>query len=241
MKKTINLFCLPFAGGSKYSFRPLVEKAPAFINAETLEYPGRGSRIKEPIISDIHSLVDDLYSQINKKVNNLSYAIYGHSMGGLLAFLLTRKLLEKGNKPPVHIFISGTSGPSDITRTQEKRSLLGKEEFIEEVKDLGGMPDEILKNDELLHFFEPILRADFKISEDYEYKSQAPLNIPFTVITGSEEDMTKEEIYLWQKETKQIVDFKEFPGNHFFIYDYINEIMDIIANKLSSYSKAYYI
>lgn len=241
MKNTINLFCLPFAGGNKYSFRAFVEKAPSFINIITLELPGRGGRIKESAISNMPGLVDDLYKQIYNKVDQGSYAFYGHSMGGLLAYLLTIKLMSKKHKAPVHIFITGTSGPSDVKRIEKKRSSLNKEEFIKEIKDLGGMPEEILQNDELLHFFEPILRSDFKACETYEHKSYPPLDIPFTVITGTEEDMEKEEIYLWQKESRKIVDFKEFPGDHFFIYNYIDEIMKIITEKLSFHSNAYII
>ncbi len=94
------------------------------------------------------------------------------------------------------------------------------------------MPEEILSSDELLDYYEPILRSDFKASENYVYENCSPFDIPVTVITGDEEDMETEDIELWQRETKHIVDFKRFPGNHFFIYDHVPEIVQIISNKL---------
>ena len=228
----MNLFCLPFAGGNKYSYREFVEKAPAFLNVITLEYPGRGTRMKEPLPFDINDLTDDLFNQVKQQVGNGHYAIYGHSLGGLMAYLLAKKLLENGMPMPSDLFITGTTGPSSISRTEKKRHLLNQQEFIAEIKDLGGMPDEILNSEELLYFFEPVLRSDFKISEDYIYEEGVPLNIPVTVITGTEEDMEIEDIQLWQKETTHVVDFKRMPGKHFFILQHTFKIMEIISRKL---------
>ncbi len=240
MKKTTQLFCLPFAGGNKYSYRDFVEKAPSFLNLVTLEYPGRGARMRDPLIVDISELTDDLYRQISPLIkDDQPYAIYGHSLGGLMTYLLTLKLLENNHKAPIHLFITGTSGPSSISRTEKKRHLLEKKEFIEEVRILDGMPEEILSNDELLLYFEPILRSDFQASETYVYQERPPLNIPVTVITGTEEDMEPEDIQLWQKETTYGVDFKRMPGKHFFIFQHTYKIVEIISKKLYLHKTPY--
>lgn len=233
--KKINLYCLAFAGGNKYSYREFADKAPSFLNIIPLEYPGRGARVKEPLLSNIVALVDDLYSQVKANGDQKEYAIYGHSMGGLTGYLLAKKLVENGHRAPLHLFITGTSGPSAISRTEKKRYLLETSEFIQEIKDLDGMPDEILSNEELLQYFEPILRSDFKASETYLHEGTDPVNIPITVITGTEEDMELEEIYLWQKESSYKVDFKQLPGKHFFIFQHIYQIFEIITQKIYSH------
>ncbi|MBC9909496.1 thioesterase II family protein [Chitinophaga varians] len=235
----INLFCLPFAGGSKYSYRLYEEHLPSFLNLIPLEYPGRGTRMSEPLKEDIRQLVHDLYLQVEHKLDRAPYAIYGHSMGGLLCYLLARKIREEGRMPPVHLFITGTSGPAALSRTEKKRHLLDKKSFIEEIRNLNGSPDEILQNDELLDFIEPILRADFKVSENYAHTRQEPLDIPVTVITGTREDMKPEDIRLWQQEARNPVDFRRMPGHHFFIFKYPYEIVSIIAKKLLVHHKSY--
>ena len=239
MKAKINLFCLPFAGGNKYSYQKYLDKAPSFLNIIPMEYPGRGARMKEPLISNADLLVDHLFEKISKNIDQADYAIYGHSMGGLIAFLLARKLVENNCKPPLHLFITGTCGPSSPLRSAKNRHLLPDDEFIQELKELDGIPDEILQNEELLGFIEPILRADFKTCETFQYREDAPLNLPFTVITGTEENMEAEDIHLWQKESGSEVDFRQIPGKHFFIFKYPRVIVDIISKKLSIYSKAY--
>jgi surfactin synthase thioesterase subunit len=227
----LNLICLPFAGGNKYSYRTFESIAPEFIKMHTVEYPGRGQRMHQPLLTDINSLVIDVYDQIRHLLDKRSYAIYGHSMGGLIAGLLTRKIIDNGHRLPLHVFITGTTGPSASSRDEKIRHLLPKNEFIQELKALNGSPDEILSDPELLDFFEPILRADFQASETYAHTPAPPMKIPFTVITGTEEDMKIEDIHLWQEETTQTIDFRRFPGKHFFIYDYPEEIMKIISKK----------
>lgn len=239
MKATINLYCLPFAGGNKYSYQKYTEKAPSFLNIIPLEYPGRGARMKELLIADADVLVNDLYNQIRKNGSDADYAIYGHSMGGLIGYLVARRLIENNHKPPLHLFITGTCGPSSPARSAKNRHLLPKDEFIEELKNLDGIPDEILQNDDLLSYIEPILRADFKTCETYTYQDQPPLNIPFTVITGTDEEMTTEDIQLWQKESDHAIDFRQIPGKHFFIFKYPRVIVDIISKKLSVHTKVY--
>ena len=240
LKTTLNLFCLPFAGGNKYSYQKYAEKAPAFINIVPLEYPGRGARMKEPLVSDIDALVSDLSKQIISKIDENNYAIYGHSMGGLMAYLLTRTLIENNQKPPIHLFITGTSGPASVSRGLKQRHLLPKAEFLEELKALDGIPEEVLQNEDLFSYIEPIIRADFKACETYTHKNYySPLNIPLTVITGTEEDIKPEDIQLWQNETNCEVDFRQIPGKHFFIFKHPLSIIQIISRKLSVHAKAY--
>jgi len=228
----VNLFCLPFAGGNKYCYRSYETAAPDFLRIKVLEYPGRGLRMNEPLNTDVNQLTNDLYEQISGQLDKEPYAIYGHSMGGLMACLLSRKIIANNHVPPLHVFITGTSGPSAESRGENKRHLLEKKEFIEELKRLNGSPDEVLQNEELLDFFEPIIRADFKATETYTYEASEMLNIPFTVITGTEEGMTLEDIQLWQKETAIPVDFKRLPGKHFFIYQYTHQVIKIISKKV---------
>ncbi|GGB24200.1 hypothetical protein GCM10011511_55170 [Puia dinghuensis] len=175
--------------------------------------------------------------QLSGKLSGEPYALYGHSMGGLIACLLARKIVIENERPPVHIFVTGTEGPSAPSRIEDKRHLLNKEDFLKEIKDLDGCPDELLNDVELLAHFEPILRSDFKASETYLYEEGEPLDIPFTVLTGTEENMELADIELWQKETRLSVDFRRLPGRHFFIFDHAETILKIIVEKLSNNQK----
>jgi len=235
----IDLFCLPFAGGNKYAFREFERLSPPYLNLIPIEYPGRGSRSNEPLLSDINLLAEDVYMQIERAVGVRRYSIFGHSMGGLLGYLVARKLSAAGKQSPLHLFVTGTSGPSALSREEKKRHLLGNEEFMDELIKMNKKSEEVIRNEELFEYLEPMLRADFKASETYVYIPAEPLNIPITVITGTEEEMEQEDIDLWQKETCEEVDFRQMPGDHFFILDHVRELIAIFANKLSRAHKMY--
>jgi surfactin synthase thioesterase subunit len=230
---TINLFCLPFAGGNKYSYREYEQNTPTGLKVIPLEYPGRGARLKESLITNMEQMVDDLYIKLRPMVKGMPYAIYGHSMGGMVAFLLCKKIFaDKELAAPIHLFVTGTMGPSCQYRDAINRHLLSKQDFIEEMRNLDGCPEEILQSPDLLDYFEPVLRADFEASETYTYRPAAPLTIPLTVITGTEENMQEDDILSWQQETTRTVDFRRMPGKHFFILKHPREIMGIISQKL---------
>ena len=162
-------------------------------------------RVKEGFAVDIFALVDDLYKHISGHLDK-PYAIYGHSMGGRLAFLLAHKIQTEKNKRPIHLFISGTGAPSMEPKEAPKHLLPGGQ-FLDAIKEMGGFPDEVLAHPELLDYFEPILRADFRVSETYIHNSAAPLNIPITVMYGDEEDMEEKDVLAWQNESIIPVNF----------------------------------
>lgn len=233
------VFCFPFAGGNRYSYRMYNTLAPAAIKFKTIEYSGRGSRLREGLQFDVHSIAEDIFQQISDLYQGYEFAIYGHSLGGLLGYLVTRLLWENKMTLPSHLFITGTTGPSSLSRGEKKRHLLSKEDFIQELKDLKGMPEEILQNEDLLEYYEPILRADFQASENYVHRERFALQLPITVITGTEEDMEPSDILLWQNETTETIEFKQLPGGHFFINDHPQKIVDIISDKLLHTKKVY--
>ncbi|MBC8063127.1 MAG: thioesterase [Clostridiaceae bacterium] len=100
-----------------------------------------------------------------------SETIYGHSMGSLLAYELYYKVSELNLRKPRHIFFSGYRAPS-IIREKKNIHTLPNYDFMKKVMELGGTPDVIMNNQELLQVFLPILRSDFKILETYNYKER---------------------------------------------------------------------
>ncbi len=231
MSNEINLFCLPFAGGSKYSYHSYKELAPPLLNLIPLELPGRGMRIRQALLTDIHLMVDDLFAQMQPHLNK-PYAIYGHSMGTFLGYLLTKRIVEANvyNKP-LHLFFTGCRAPSVASR-ESKRHVMPKAQFIEKLKEYGGSPDEILNDKDLTDFFEPIIRADFRGIENYTYQETEPFDIPITVMIGLDEPVTHEDASAWQKETSLPVEVHQFPGKHFFIFQNQAKIINIIANNI---------
>lgn len=135
------VFCFPFAGGSGYSYNGF-KKCAKNVRIQPIEIPGRGKRIVENLISDIELIADDAFAQIR---NNLGspYAIYGHSMGSIIAYLTTVRIVDAALPKPMHVFVSGRGGP-----VMEERDLpaydLPRHQFFSKLKEMGGSPTDLL-------------------------------------------------------------------------------------------------
>ena len=216
-KRNIQLICLPFSGGSGFAFQPLIDHFPKSWEILTLTYPGRGHRIVEPLTHTMEHLLEDSWQQIRKRLRP-PYVLFGHSLGSTLAFLLAHKIKEERKTEPSHLILSGTDCPS-VHNKKHFRYLFSKKDFKAKLHSYGGISPEILSSDDAFNFFEPIIRADFQVVETWKYQKKMPLNIPATVITGTEENMTLEEIATWQQEFKRLISFKKMKGNHFFLFE----------------------
>ncbi len=226
----MNLFCIPFAGGSTYSYKGLSDKLHSSVHVTTLELPGHGLRFSEPLLSDSCAMVDDLYNQLKAELQE-PYALYGHSLGSLLAFLLTRRAAVQCLPKPLYLFLSGCDAPSVLP--SQIRHLLPKNEFRDVIRRFGGCTPEVLNNEELMEIFEPILRADFKAYETYIHRAGAKLDVPIVIMIGDEEDLDREDVLKWQAETGREISIETFPGDHFFIYRHWDAIARLISRDLN--------
>lgn len=214
---------LHFAGGNKYSFRFLQNELN---NYETipLELPGRGARFDESLIFDISSAIKDLFRQIKKNLTfDDVFIVYGHSMGAKLGFYVINELEKEGFFPKCFI-ASGNAGPG-IARDKIRYNL-PDDEFISELKKLGGSPPEFFTDKDLYEFFSPIMRADFQAIEAEEENVDFKIKAPIYALMGDKEEGSAD-ISNWAKycETFQ---FKLLPGDHFFIHDNKLNMVDII-------------
>lgn len=171
--------------------------------------------MNEGLIRDFNIAALDIFDQIIWKLNGSHFLIYGHSMGANLALCVT-SMLEKTKKFPQCLIVSGNPGPGIVK--DEQRYLFDWEELVKELRDLGGISDELFENREVLDFFEPILRADFEISEKSKLETGVLVNTPIYAMMGSDEKKVGA-IANWGKFTNSRFKYEIVAGGHFFIYD----------------------
>lgn len=95
MSKKLVLYTIPFAGGSSLSYLGWNKYLNSDIELVNLDYSGHGKRIGEVLISNFDDVVWDILTQIKDSLNNRKFLIYGHSMGGMVAYYISRILQEK--------------------------------------------------------------------------------------------------------------------------------------------------
>ena len=210
------LFLFPYAGGGPASFSKWSAELPDNIEIWIAHYPGRGSRHAEPPITSLTELVDGLIQAIQPLLDK-PFAFFGHSLGGLIAFELTRRLRQRNLPQPGILFVSACGSPHipdphpPIHRSPEP-------EFLKSLQQLNGIPSELLHQPDVMELVLPILRADFQAMENYEYISDAPLDCYISAFAGlNDRRLSQEGLEGWALHTRAGFKTQYFPGDHFFI------------------------
>jgi medium-chain acyl-[acyl-carrier-protein] hydrolase len=211
----LRLFCFPFAGGTAQLFREWPKGFPSDIEICAVQLPGRGARFHESNVRRMEPLLDLLTEAFKQHIER-PFAFFGHSLGALVAFELTRRLRREHLALPQQLFLSGRRGPQ--LPHKEILHTLPDASFIATLNArYGGIPDVVLREPELLAIFLPALRADFEVFETWPYTPDLPLEMPITVLGGLSDAVTpRAELELWKEQTVGSFSSHLFAGGHFF-------------------------
>lgn len=159
------------------------------------------------------------------------YALFGHSMGALLAYGISGKLRESGGKLPTALMVSACAAPS---QRMNERFPVEKDDssLIADLRRHGGTPDELFSNPELLRMTVELLGADYRICKSFGHCHPPPLPVPIHVFAGREDDIDEHRLLAWKHESMTGITLDWFDGGHFFIQRDEASLLDAIATHL---------
>lgn len=233
-KHRFRLYCFAYAGGNAFYFNSWRSALDPRLDICAVQLPGRGARISEPPIQTMPALLKALAPVVARQ-DRVPYAFFGHSVGALIAFELTRYLRLHNIAGPRHLFVSGCQAPRYRSGARGLHRL-PDEDFIEELRAYRGTPAEILDSAELMKLMLPAIRADFSLSEEYEYRHGPLLGMPISVYAGIDDDNKGEgQVDGWAKETTGPCGVTWFEGGHFFIDTQTKSVLNQLGAELSVY------
>lgn len=210
------LFCFPYAGANAMVFRTWPADLPPDVELCVAQLPGRGPRLREPSITRIEPLAEALGQALEP--SPVPFAVFGHSMGGLVAFTLCRWLRARGWPAPMHLFVSGRRAPQ-IPDSFPPAAELTDAYIVARLRRYGGTPEEILAEPELLQLLLPIFRADFELIGAHRHVSEEPLEVPLTALGGREDEQAAPaQLDGWREHTRGPFALRVFEGGHFFVH-----------------------
>jgi medium-chain acyl-[acyl-carrier-protein] hydrolase len=227
----VRLFCLPPAGGGSSEYASWTEDFAEDIEVCPVELPGRQTRWREAPEDAVDALVEQLATAIAGELDR-PYALFGHSMGSLLAFELIRTLRRRGQALPRVLFVSGGRAPH-LRRTQDSIHDKSTEELTARLKAIGGLPDEVYQEKELLELLMPTIRADFALCETYRYREEPPLECPIVGLAGAEDEETPPAMMeRWREQTAAGFALRVLPGGHFFLRPQRDAVLGVVRSAL---------
>src|SRR5258706_7588744 len=225
------LFVFAPAGGSASTFRRWTQYLPPQIEVCAVQLPGRETRLRETPLQQLTTLLDSLIPAL-VPVLDQPFAIFGHSLGALIAFEFTRHLIAENAPLPVALFVSGYHAPQLPTR-QRVLHQLPDSEFLAAVIEMGGIPLEIQRSQDFLNYLLPILRADMTVFETYNYKAGEKLPVPIHALSGDQDKrVSTDELDAWKLQTSSHFEKRLFDGGHLYIRSSETELIRYILSKV---------
>jgi medium-chain acyl-[acyl-carrier-protein] hydrolase len=223
------LFCFPYAGGSASIYRQWNGSPFDAVEICPIQIPGRENRTSEKPFTKLLPLAKALADVFPL---DRPFAFFGHSAGALLCFEIARELRRRGEPLPFHLFASGCSAPQ-LCPSRPPRFNLKRDELITEMRKLGGTPEEVLNNDELLDFVLPALRADFALLDTYIYRDEKAFDFTITALSGQADlEVDHWEVVQWSTQTDQQFRHRQFPGGHFFLHEEGEDVKALVAREI---------
>jgi len=228
----LRMICFPYAGGSAYTYSSWAKALPRNVELVAVQLPGRSTRFGETPYSDMKNLVDGLI-QVFPNLMGTPYILMGHSLGSRIAFELMNRCKQECIRLPRHFIASGSRAPH-IPDRERKIHQLPEAQFIEELQKLNGTPVEIIQNEELMALTLPFLRADFTLSETYQYTGDAQFDCPITVLDGDgDSEISLLDIEAWGDHFSHPADIHTISGDHFFIEKSTSAVLEKIRSVIS--------
>ncbi|MFD4786024.1 thioesterase II family protein [Streptomyces sp. NPDC058459] len=214
MNATVRLVCLPYAGGGADVYRPWASVLPAGGELIAPELPGHGRRLPEQPLDRAEDVVADLLPRLGDPSTPL--VVFGHSMGGLLAYEVC-DALDRLSTPPQALVISAM-GPPDLVEPAVSRALAeDPEALLDHVASLGSTPSPVLADPGMRALVLRPLQADFRLLGRARRTEVREVPVPLYTFAGDQDPVhPAHEVAGWQRHARRWGGLQVLPGDHFF-------------------------
>lgn len=213
---TYRLFCFPHAGGGAAFFRSWRGPLEIAVEIAPVQYPGRENRRGEPYPRSVEELVESLLVHLLPALTG-RFAFFGHSMGAIVAFELMRAL-RREELPLPCVFIASAARAPQFRRDYRPFKDPSREELIDQVRRLEGLPSDALSNPEMIDLLIPLLEADTALYRRYVYRHEEPFDTSFVAVGGTTDpNVEPAHLEAWKEQTTGYFAWKQIEGGHFYI------------------------
>ena len=229
----MRLFCFPYAGGGAWFYRNWQAQLPARVEVCPIELPGRGRRVAETPFRSLTLAANAISEAIAPYARNAPCAVFGHSMGALLAFEVGSRLESDIGANLRAAFLSGARGPG--RRREDPREYeFPRDQFIELLRSWNATPEVLLNDSDVMDLLLPCIRADLELAQTYRFDLQNRRLRCMTLAFGGREDAEVEEADLqaWANATSGPFSLHMFPGDHFYLAQRTAELTGILSRYL---------
>lgn len=225
------LFIFPHAGGSAQFYVPFAKAFSADVKRVAVQYPGRNGTHDVAGFTGIPDLADQVYAMIGTPDRSPGpVALFGHSMGGLVAFEVARRF-EADSNPVAALFISACAAPGRVGFDYIPEHDRG---LLDAVAQMTGVNRDFLDHEEFAARILPTVRG-LRAITDYECPPDATVSCPIFAFFGDDDEVaTAEKVQPWSQRTTADFGAREFDGHHFYLTEHVAALAEDIESKLGA-------
>lgn len=221
------LYCLPHAGGAASAFRAWRYLLPEWIEVAAVRLPGRENRASEHPEFSTAAVAEAIAADSGGR----PIALFGHSMGGRLAFEVGRFL--SSIEPLRHLSVSGTGHPA-VMPNPPIISGLSDPELLDWLTIQGGAPPWALADEQYLAVLLRTLRSDCAWLERAGHRPAEPLTCGLSAFAGVDDDAVPlTALAAWSRETAGVFTARRYAGGHFYLKDQLPSLLGDLTADLS--------
>lgn len=212
----LRLFCFAHAGGGSLPYRNWPDTLPTQMEVCAIRLPGRESRFREAPFRRMQDLIPALGAAIEDELDR-PFVFFGHSMGALVAFELSRHLQKTHGRWPAILFVSGRRAPH-LSEPGPPLHTMPQEQFYAALQSrYNAVPLAVQQSPDLLELMLPVLQADFALIESYQYQAGPPLPCPISAFGGQDDSrIGLADLQGWDQHTAGTFSVRILAGDHFY-------------------------
>ncbi|MGY3519139.1 thioesterase II family protein [Micromonospora sp. PTRAS2] len=227
------LLCFPYAGAGPSVYQPWRRVAPPELDVVPVSLPGREKRFVEEPYRRLEQAVDGLLDEVLELVAGRDrVALFGHSMGAVLAYEMTRRLTGAAGVAVSHLFVSGS--PDPWSGRERTAAGLPDDEFVARVEEFAGYTHPALADPDMRELLLPVLRADVELHEAYRPAGEKRVDVPVTALRGADDTLVADEALAgWGRVTSATFAVRRLPGGHMYLTDAPAAVLDLVGAELA--------
>jgi surfactin synthase thioesterase subunit len=213
----VRLVCFSWCGGGASVYRKLALSLPQHVEMFAVQLPGREERFGERRLTRMAQIIAMLIDEIDA-LTDLPLALFGHSMGALVAYEIAQALRARQSTEPTALIVSGHGAPHSRDFSGRSWHTANEDEFLANIRQLGGTPPELLEDREMMTALVPVLKADYEILETYLPSSDATLSCPLFACAGdTDNEVDFANLSAWSQYSRGRFSLHWFKGGHFYL------------------------
>ncbi|BCB89727.1 GNAT family N-acetyltransferase [Phytohabitans suffuscus] len=216
----VQVVCLPNAGAGPSMYSRWAAAFGDRGEVVAVALPGRESRSSEPVATDLNALARRIAVALLSTLDR-PYVLFGHSMGALLAYTIAQVLPAVGGTAPLRLVMSAAR-PPDLS-LPAAAATDGDDDLVASLRELGGMPEEILAHPDLLEVLLDPLRIDLAAVTAFQPLPGPPPSCPVALVAGTGDTHAPPAVVAgWRRFLTGAAPVYALPGNHFYLRESMN-------------------